>query len=37
MLLKGSEEMESLDPIEPKGFVTGYGVMAGRLWTTLPV
>jgi len=28
--------MESLDPLQLTGFVTRYGVMAGRLWTTLP-
>jgi hypothetical protein len=33
-LLKGSEEMESLDV--PKRRVTRYRVMARRLWTTLP-
>ena len=36
MLHKGSEEMEALDPIQPTGFVTRYGFMAGSLWTTLP-
>ena len=35
MLHKGSKEMEVTGPILPTGFVTGYGVMAGRLWTTL--